>query len=179
MGTIVAIEANSGVAIAGDKRVTHGGTITSESANRIFDLDEIGAGVVGEEGDVDEFGRQLEAKLKEEEHEREINIDVLGRIASGLAEDAGVQAIVGTTDDEGVAKIRQIDSDGAVLSESIAALGSGAQIALGRLEAADRDQDLRSTEELVRDIVESVSKRDSDTGEEVDLWSLASKSTAD
>lgn len=181
MGTVVAIETASGVAIAGDKRTTRGGTVTSESADRVLDLDEIGAGAVGDEGDVDEFHRRLEAEVSEIELEggREIDVELLGRVAAGIAEDTGVEAVVATYDDDGVVRLRQVGSDGSVLPDSFTAIGSGAQTALGRLETADRDRDLSATEEFVREVVESVAERNSDTGEEVDSWSLPSESSRD
>lgn len=179
MGTVVAIETAGGVAIAGDRRATSEGTVTGESAVRVLDLDSVGAGAVGQVSDVDEFRRQFEADVREFELERDRDIDVetLGRIASPVAEDAGVDAVVATHDDDGVARLRQVDADGGVLSDSVVALGTGAQIAHGRLETVDRDRDLSSTEEFVRDVLETVAERDPDTGEEVDVWSLASSTT--
>lgn len=179
MGTLVAIETDGGAAIAGDKRTTSSGTVTGESAERVFDFDDIGAGAVGNEGDVGEFRRQLEAELKEYELERDSDVDVetLGRIGARVAEDTGVEAVVATHDDEGVARLRQVGPDGSALSDSAIARGSGAEIALGRLEAADRDRDVRSTEEFVRNVVETVAERDPETGDDVDTWSLANEST--
>lgn len=181
MGTVVAIETSGGAAIAGDRLATRGGTVTSGGAERVVDLDEVGGGAVGEQGDVDEFHRRLDSELRSErmEREREIDVDLLARIAARIAEDAGVTAVVSTHDDEGVARIRQVGPDGSVLSGPIVAIGSGAQVALGRLEAAERERDLRSTEELARETIETVAERDTDTGEEVDLWSLPSKEGGD
>lgn len=181
MGTVVAIETTGGAAIAGDRLATRGGTVTSGSAERVFDLDAVGAGAVGEEGDVDAFRRRLDAELRSErmERHREIDVEVLARIAAEIAGDVGVEAVVATRDEEGVARIRQIGPDGSVLPGPVVALGSGAPIALGRLEAADRDRDLDATEELVRETVETVAERDADTGEVVDRWSLASRERDD
>lgn len=135
----------------------------------MFDLDEVGAG--GEEGDVGEFRRQREAELEEAERDREITVEVLGNLAADLAEDTGVEAVVATRDDEDVARGRRVGSDGSVLSGSEFAMGSGAQVALGVFESADRGRDLPSTEVFLRDVLETVAERD--TGEEVDLWSFA------
>lgn len=179
MGTIVAIETDDGVAIAGDRRTTHSGTVTGDTANRVFDLDGIGAGAVGQEGDVDEFRRQLEAELREAELERGMDVDAdsLGRIAARVAQDAGVDAVVAARDGDGAARLRQVGPDGSVLSDRSAAVGTGAELALGRLESADRDVDLAATEEFLRETVESLAERDPETGDEVELWSLASEST--
>lgn len=177
MGTVVAIETSGGAAIAGDKLATRGGTVTSGSADRVIDLDEAGAGAIGDQGDIDEFRRRLEAELRRDrmERDREVDVDRLARVAAEIAEDVGVDAVVAARDDEGVARIRQVDVDGGILEGPVVALGSGARIAMGRLEAADRERALRSTEEFVRDVVETVAGRDTDTGEDVDLWSLPSE----
>ncbi|WP_255191795.1 hypothetical protein [Natronobeatus ordinarius] len=181
MGTIVAVETDAGVVIAGDRRVTHGGIVTGDSATRVFDLDGIGAAAVGEAGAVDAFRRRLEAELEAAEFERrrELTVEVLGRIAARVAEAADVEAVVATRDDEGIARIRQVGADGSVLSNPVAALGSGAEPALGVLEEADRNRDLESTEALVRDVLEAVAERDPDTGEKIDSWSLASDEPTD
>lgn len=176
MGTVVAIETEGGVAIAADRRATRDGTVTGESVERILDLDDVGAGAVGDEGAVGDFRRRLKAAVNEMAHDREVDIENLGRTAGRIAEDAGVEAVVAAHDDEGVARLRQVGSDGSVLSDSYTAIGSGAAVALGRLETADRDRELESTEDYVRDVVETVAERDSDTGEAVEVWSVANGS---
>lgn len=173
MGTVVAIETEGGVAIAADRRATSGGTVTGGAVDRVVDRGEVGAGVAGEPGDVDEFRQRLESELSEAEYDREIDVEVLGRIAGRVAENAGVDAAVATYDDEGVPRLRQVGPDGSVLSEAVIALGSGAPTAFGRLEGADRDRDLDAAEAFVRDVVETAAERDPETGEEVDVWSLA------
>lgn len=178
MGTVVAIETAGGVAIAGDRRATRGGTVTGASADRVLDLDEVGAGAVGDPGDVDEFGRRLEAEVEEFERDRDraVDVEALGRIAARVAEATGVEAAVATRDGEGAARLRQVGPDGSVLDDPVGAFGSGAQIALGRLDTADRDRDLAGSEAFVRDVVETVAERDPETGEDVDVWSLADAS---
>lgn len=174
MATIVAIETDGGVSIAGDRRVTSGGTVTSESAERVFDLGDVGAGVVDEAGDAGEFERRLEAELEEAERERRVDVEVLARIAARVAEETGVEAVVATHDDEGIARLRRIDRDGSILSGEAFAFGSGGEIALGLLEGADRSRDLESTEQFAREVVETVAERDPHTGREIDTWALAS-----
>lgn len=175
MGTIVAVETDGGVAIAGDSRTTRDGTVASEAAGSVFDFGEVGAGAVGDQGDVDELRRRLDVELDETERDREVTIEVLATIAADVAEDTGVEAVVACRDDDGTARAKQVDPDGGILPGPVFALGSGAQVALGMLESADRDRELGSTEAFVRDVMESVAERDADTGSNVDLWSLASE----
>ncbi len=178
MGTVVAIETTGGAAIAGDELATRGGTVTGGGADRVFEFDGAGAGAVGDESDVDEFRRRLDAELREKrmDRDREVDVDLLARIAAAVAEDVGVDAVVAARDDDGAARIRQVDADGGVLPGPVVALGSGAPVALGRLEAADRDLDLRATEDLLAETLATVAERDADTGGDVDRWSLPSES---
>lgn len=185
MGTLVAVETDGGAAIAGDRRVTSGGVVESEAADRVFDLDvdsgTVGAGALGPSGDPSEFRRRLRAELEDANRNRQrpVDVDVVGRIAARVADRTGVEAVVAARDEDGVARIRRVGADGSVLSGGTFALGSGAGIALGRLEAADPGRDLASTEALVRDALETAASRDPGTGDEVDVWSLASASDGD
>ena len=180
MGTVVGLETAAGVVLAGDRRTIRGGTVASNRTERVFDFEGIGAAAIGDEGAVGDFRRHLDAELRAErqERDREIDADVLARIAARVAEDTGVEAIVSTHDDEGAARLRQVGLDGSVLAEPIVAIGSGAPLALGQLEAADRDIDLSSAETLLREILETVADRDPETGGGVDVWSLATRESS-
>jgi proteasome beta subunit len=176
MGTVVAIETAAGAVLAADKRTLRRGTVT-EGPKRVFDLDGAGAAAVGDQGDVDEFGRRLESEVRSDrtERDRKVNVDRLARVAAEVASAAGVDAVVAAHDEDGVARIRQVDDEGAVLEGPFVALGSGAQIATGRLEGADRDRALDAAEDLARETLETVAERDPETGEEITVWSLASE----
>lgn len=177
MGTVVAIESDAGVVIAGDSRETRGNTVTSETVERVFDLDGIGAGAVGGAGDVDEFRRRLESELRSRRLETDGDPDLgwIARAAAEIAEATGVDAVVGARDDDGLARLRQVGPDGSVLENELVALGSGAPVALGRLEGADPDVDLAATEERAREAVETAAERDTGTGGDVDTWTLAGR----
>ncbi len=179
MGTIVAIETDDGVAIAGDRRVTRGGLVTGDSTTRVVEIGEVGAAAVGEEGAVDSFRHRLAVELERVEIERgrELTVGVVGRITARVAEDADVEAVVAARDDEGVARIRQVGADGSVLADPVAALGSGRQLAVGQLEAVDLENTARSADQLVCDVLRAVAERDPATGDEIDRWSLSNEST--
>lgn len=181
MGTVVAIESDGGAVIAGDSRETRGGTVQSDNVKRVFDLDGVGAGAVGDAGDVDEFARRLESELRSRtmETDREPEIGWVARAAAEIASDVGVEAVVGAPDEEGVGRIRQVGSDGSVLEDTTVALGSGAPVAMGRLEGADAAVDLETAADLARDVVETTAERDTESGGDVDVWTLASRERAD
>jgi len=175
MATIVGIEADGGSAIAGDRLLTRGGTVESEDKRHVFDLGEVGAAAVGESGGIDEFRRRLETEVEshETEHGEEMSLTRLATVASDIADDEGVEAIVVGREDDGAAGIRGIGSDGSVLSDDVVAFGSGAQVAIGVLEGREDGLGVDDAEESARDAVETASDRDTDTGADVDTFRLA------
>lgn len=174
MATIVGIEVDGGAVLAGDRLLADEGTVESKNKQHVFDLGEVGAAAVGDSGGVDEFRRRLESEVRthETEHGDPMSITRFANVASDIAEDEGVEAVVAARDDNHVPKVRGIGADGSVLTDATVALGSGAQLALGVLEGANRSQSLDGGEELARDAIDAAADRDAGTGEEVDVYRL-------
>jgi len=174
MGTVVAIETQGGVAVAGDSRVVDDGTVTNRTIERVFRVDSGIAGVAGSAGDVQAFRRSLDAELARERLDGGDDADVtaLAHAAARHAADAGVDVAVAGRDADGVARLREVRADGSVLDATSVALGSGAEIAYGRLEAVDPDRGVDDLGSTVRGIVEAVIERDTDSGGEVDVQTL-------
>jgi len=171
MSTIIGVEMDRGVAVAADRAATTDGTV-SGSVDRVFEFEAAGAAAVGDPGDVAAFGRELRAEIDGERVERGRSMDIerLGRIASRIAADAGVEAVVAARDGDGVARLRSVDAGGAVLADRVAAFGTGAQVALGALESGGGGADAPA--DRVRDVMGTVADRDGDTGSEIDVWTL-------
>jgi 20S proteasome alpha/beta subunit len=176
MGTVVALESRGGVAIAGDRLAVEGETVASQRARRVFDFGTVGAGVVGETGDIQAFRRRLEDELRtvRTDNEGEVGIDKLARIAARQAREANVSAAVVTRDSDGIARLREVGPDGQVFENSLVALGVGAELAFGQLEAIDPDIGADEAASAVADILEIVAKRDTSSGDDIDVWSLSS-----
>ncbi|WP_435181656.1 20S proteasome subunit A/B [Halorussus sp. AFM4] len=174
MATIVGIEVDGGAVLAGDRRLTEGGTVSSDSKRHVFDLDGVGAAAVGAGGDVDEFRRRLDAEVDsyETEHGEPMSIDRLVSVASDVAAAEGVEAVVAARDGDDVPRVRGIDSDGGVIGDDALAFGSGAQLALGVLEGREQGIGPDDAEALARDAVDAAADRDTDTGGEVDVYRL-------
>lgn len=176
MSTVIGIECAGGVVLAGDRTETRGGSITSTSKDRVFDLGEVGAAVVGASSGVDEFERRLDAERREYETTRgPLRIDALERIASDLAGELDVSALIAGLDDDGVARLGQVSADGGTLDDRTAALGSGTELAYGGLEGVDADTSLDEAAETAREIMRTVAERDTETGEDIDLYRLPSE----
>ncbi|WP_458209301.1 20S proteasome subunit A/B [Haladaptatus sp. NG-SE-30] len=171
MATILGVACPDGAVLAGDRRETKGGSITSESVQRVFDYDDAGAGVVGDVGAIQEFDRRFESELRtyRDEEDEPMSLDRVARTASEITEDVGVDALVVATDSDGTVGLREVGSDGRVLSTETAALGSGAPIAFGRLEEADTNRELDAVERLARETLAVVAERTPDTGSDLDV----------
>lgn len=174
MGTIVGLRVDDGVTIAADRRATSGGTVRSDTVRKLFDYDAAGAVATGDPGEIEEFGRSLDAEIRRLQTRQgtTIRIPALERLASDLAAETGVEAVVAARNPDLVAELRAIDTTGGVVSDPVVARGSGAQVALGHLDGADLDIALDEAESLVEGAFEAVAERDTATGDEIDVWRL-------
>ncbi|USZ69786.1 20S proteasome subunit A/B (plasmid) [Halorussus salilacus] len=174
MATILGIEVDGGAVIAGDRLLAEGGTVRSENERRVFDFGDLGAAAVGDSGDVDEFERRLESEVRDHEtqHGDPMTLTRFASLASDIAGELGVEAVVVGRDDREVARVRAIGADGGVLTDPTVALGSGAQVAAGILDGADRAVSLDAGERLAREVLDTVAERDTGTGGEVDAFAL-------
>ncbi|WP_135806547.1 Ntn hydrolase family protein [Halorussus marinus] len=174
MATILGVEVDGGAVLAGDRLRSEGGTVETENERYVFDFDEVGAAAVGDGGDVEEFERRLRSEVRDHETRDgdPMALTRLASVASDLAGELGVEAVVAARDEDGVPRIRAIGADGGVRTDPTAALGSGAQFAVGILDGADRNVDLDAGERLLRDALDTAAERDTGTGEEVDAYRL-------
>lgn len=179
MSTVIGFECSGGTVVAGDRLAVRGGRVVGRDRPHVFDFagDEsaCGAAAVGE--GLDTFERRVDADLRAYRIEYgEPTLDTVARIITAIAEATGVDAIVVARDEEGEAHVRTVDRDGSVLGEAFAARGTGRDLALGRLEAADRDVAVEEAASLARDVLETVAERDPQTGEDIDVYCLSDDS---
>ncbi|EJN59813.1 Ntn hydrolase family protein [Halogranum rubrum] len=175
MSTIVGIECTDGALLAVDRLLVQHGRVESTSRDRLVVVDDaVGAVCVGPAGGVDEFIRQFEQEVRSYRTDRgEMGIDPLATRASSIAADEAVEAVVAGHDDDGVARIRMIGSDGGTLGDSPIARGTGASMLLGALE--DEEMDLDTAESRIREAFDTTASRDPKTGDEIDVWRLANE----
>ena len=165
MDMIVGIETRSGAVIAGDRTYVDDSGVR-QTIDRVFEYGYAAAAAVGNRADVDEFGRKLGTELDGYETDRGAppTIGAVARTAGRIAKAAKVEAIVLGRDEENTAEIRAVRSDGATFDDGTSAFGSGAPMALERLENVDPDDDLDEVERLVREVFSAVEARDPESG---------------
>lgn len=171
MPTIIAFESDGGVVVAADRTVVRGDTVASKNVDRLLEFDDCGGAVVD---DPDETRRQLDVKLREyrTEHGDSPTVEPYTRLLRDVLRDVGTDAVAAARDDSGEAQVRALYANGSVLEDPPLALGTGAELALGRLEAS-RPSELEAAAEFARDVLAGVAERDTRTGEEHDVWTLA------
>ncbi|GAA0234938.1 20S proteasome subunit A/B [Haladaptatus pallidirubidus] len=174
MATVVGVVCPEGVVLAGDRRQTAGGTVTSDSVQRVFDYDFAGCAVVGDPGSIGKFDRTFDAELRTYQTEREepVSSTRLARTAGEIAEETGVDALVAGRDEDGSVVLHEVGNDGRTVETEVAALGSGSPVAFGRLEGGKTADDLDAAEALVRDTLRAVAERTTDAGTDIDVFRL-------
>ncbi|GAB7093895.1 hypothetical protein JCM30237_10470 [Halolamina litorea] len=171
MPTVVAFETEGGAVVAADRLVVDNDTVSSKQADRIADLGDCGGAAVA---DPDRFRRELDGKRRsyEADHGDNPGIEPFTQLATEVARDVGTDAAVVARDADGRAQVRAVYADGSVIDDSPVALGTGAELAFGRLEAGV-PADLAEAAAFARQLIEGVGERDTRTGDEADVWTLA------
>jgi len=171
MPTIIAFESDDGVVVAADRTAVHGDTVASKNVDRMLEFEDCGGAVVD---DPDEARRQLDVKLREyrTEHGESPTIEPYTRLLREVVRDVGTDAVAAARDESGRAQLRSVYAVGSVLKDPPLALGTGAELALGRLEAS-RPSEPEEAVEFASDVLAGVAERDTRTGEDHDVWTLA------
>jgi len=175
--TTIGVVCKDGVILASEKRVSYGYMVMSKSGKKVFRLtDQIGAACAGLVADMQILIRQVEAyaKLYELDYGRRISVRAAAKTMSNLLFQRRLfpyitQTIVGGIDDEG-SSLYILDPLGSVMPDKYAAVGSGAEIAIGVLEAAYGDAlNLEEGRDLVARAMKSALARDTASGNGVDI----------
>lgn len=178
---MIAVETDGGVAVGGDSLATDDGTVTSEHVDHVFEFDGVGAAATGSRTGVNEFEREFGAKIRSQRLETDtpLSLDRLASLAAEVTRTAEVEAVIAAPDGDGTPRVRRVGGDGSVTEGPIVALGTGAAVALGVLEGADLHVDVDDAAALVRETMETVADRDTETGGEIEVWTLPADETDD
>ena len=171
MPTVVAFETEAGAVLAADRLIVENDRVSSKNAERIAAFGDCGAAAVA---DPDQFRRELDGERRAygADHDTDPGIEAFVRMATNVAAAVGTDAAVIARDDDGHARVRAVYADGSVIDDSPVALGTGAELAFGRLEAGV-PEDPAEAEPFAREVIEGVAERDTRTGDEADVWTLA------
>lgn len=166
-----------GVILASEKRLSYGYFVMSKTSKKVFKItDKIGAACAGLVGDMQILVKEAAAYLKL--YSLEANVPISVRAAAKLIGNLLfqnrlypyiTQIIVGGIDDEGP-KLFALDPLGSVIEDKYASVGTGAELAIGILEAEYReDLTIEEAKELVKKAVKAAVSRDAGSGNGIDL----------
>lgn len=175
--TTIGVVCTDGVILASEKRVSYGYLIMSRVAKKVFKVtDTIGAACAGLVSDMQILIREVEAyaNLFRLDANRPMAVKSAAKVMSNLLFSRRLfplitQTIVGGIDEEGTS-LYVLDVLGSVIPDKYAAVGSGAEIALGVLEQGYKDDlTIKEARDLVTRAIKSAVSRDIMSGDGVDF----------
>src|SRR5919112_1949342 len=175
--TAVGISFNNGVLLASEQRVSFGNFLVNKNTKKTFVLTEnVGAACAGMVADMNVLARQVAAlsKIRKMEIRRKVPTNSVAKLMSVIMFERRyfpllTQVIVGGYDDN-KPRIYTLDPLGSLLPDEYAAVGSGAEMALGVMDAEyKKEMSEEKARELAIKAIKSSIQRDSSSGDGIDL----------
>lgn len=175
--TTLGVVCSDGVILASEKRVSYGSLVVSRTGKKVFKITgRIGAACAGLVSDMQILVREVEAysNLFTLDAGRPIPVKSAAKVMSNLLFSRRLvpmitQTIVGGIDDEG-ASIYVLDILGSVIPDKYAAVGSGAEIAVGVLEEGYKENmSVKEAKDLMVRAIKSAISRDIMSGDGLDF----------
>jgi proteasome beta subunit len=174
--TVVGISYTDGVILAADKRVSFGNFVVNKNIKKTFSVtDHVGAACAGMVADMQVLVRQVEAlaKIRKLETRREVAPNSIAKLMSVIMFERRyfpllTQVIVGGINEK--PEIYTLDPLGSVLPDDYAAVGTGAEGALGIMDAEFKPNMSEDTvKELASRAIRSATQRDASSGDGIDI----------
>jgi proteasome beta subunit len=174
--TVVGISYNNGVILAAEKRVSFGNFVVNKNIKKTFPVtDYVGAACAGMVADMQVLVRQVEAlsKIRKLETRRNVPPNSVAKLMSVIMFERRyfpllTQVIVGGINEK--PEIYTLDPLGSVLPDNYAAVGTGAEMALGIIDAEFKPN---MTEEKARELavraIKGAIQRDASSGDGIDV----------
>jgi len=174
--TAVGISYNHGVVLAAEKRISFGNFVVNKNIKKTFPVtDYVGAACAGMVADMQVLVRQVGAlaKIRRLETRRNVPPNSVAKLMSVIMFERRyfpllTQVIVGGVEIK--PEIYTLDPLGSVLPDEYAAVGTGAEMALGILDAEYKPN---MTEEAARELavraIRSAIQRDAASGDGIDV----------
>ena len=174
--TAVGISFSDGVVLAAEKRVSYGNFVVNKHTRKIFSVTEsVGAACAGMIADMQVLVRQVEAlaKIRKLETRRNVATNSVAKLMSVIMFERRffpllTQVIVGGVETK--SRIYTLDPLGSLLPDDYAAVGTGAEMALGVLDSEYKSSlTARQSKELALKAIRASVQRDSASGDGIDL----------
>jgi len=180
--TAVGLTFNGGVVFASERRIAYGNFLVSKSTKKTFELTPyVGATCAGLVADMQLLSLQITAlaKIRKMEIKREVPPNTVAKMISNLLYERRffpllTQVIVGGVVDK--PEIYTLDPLGSVLPDEYAAVGTGAEMALGVLDPQFKENmEEQEAVDLAVKSIKSASLRDSFSGDGIDVLVINKK----
>jgi proteasome beta subunit len=180
--TAVGISFNNGVLLASEQRVSFGNFLVNKNTKKTFVLTEnVGAACAGMVADMNVLARQVAAlsKIRKMEIRRKVPTNSVAKLMSVIMFERRyfpllTQVIVGGYDDK--PRIYTLDPLGSLLPDEYAAVGSGAEMALGILDAQYNSQmNEDDAKNLAIKSIKAAIKRDAASGDGIDILTISNR----
>ncbi len=174
--TAVGITFDNGVVIASEKRIAYGNFLVSKSTKKTFQITpKVGAACAGLVADMQILSLQISAlaKIRKMEIKRDVPPNTIAKMMSNMMYERRffpllTQVIVGGFLNKPA--IFTLDPLGSVLPDEYAAVGTGAEMALGVLDPQFKEKMTeKEAIELAKKAVKSATLRDTFSGDGIDL----------
>jgi proteasome beta subunit len=179
--TAVGISYQGGVLLAAEKRVSFGNFVVNKNTKKTFPVtDLVGAACAGMIADMQVLVRQVGAlaKIRKLETKRNVAPNSIAKLMSVIMFERRffpllTQVIVGGVEDK--PQIYTLDPLGSLLPDEYAAVGTGAEMALGIMDAEyNKEFSEEKAKELAIKAIKSSIQRDSSSGDGIDLLMITS-----
>ena len=174
--SVVGISYSDGVILAADKRISFGNFVVNKNIKKTFTVtDFVGAACAGMVADMQVLVRQVEAlaKIRKLETRREVAPNSIAKLMSVIMFERRyfpllTQVIVGGINEK--PEIYTLDPLGSVLPDDYAAVGTGAEGALGIMDAEFKpNMSEEKVKELASRAIRSAVQRDAASGDGIDI----------
>jgi proteasome beta subunit len=180
--TAVGISYENGVILASEKRVSYGNFVVNKNTKKTFSVtNQVGAACAGMVADMQVLVRQVGAlaKIRKLETRRNVAPNSIAKLMSVIMFERRffpllTQVIVGGIEIK--PEIYTLDPLGSVLPDEYASVGTGAEMALGILDAEYKpNMSEEKARELAVKAIKSSIQRDSSSGDGIDLLLITTK----
>ena len=174
--TVVGISYDGGVVLAAEKRVSFGNFVVNKNIKKTFPVTErVGAACAGMVADMQVLVRQVEAlaKIRKLETRRNVPPNSIAKLMSVIMFERRyfpllTQVIVGGISSK--SEIYTLDPLGSVLPDEYAAVGTGAEMALGIMDAEYKPKMTEAdAKNLAVRAIKSAIQRDASSGDGIDI----------
>ncbi len=180
--TTVGIVCKDGVMLASERRYSYGTFVMSKVAKKIFRItDNVGVACAGIIGDMQVLSREALAYMNIYRYERgrEATVKNTAKVMVNLLAGRRMMPYLAQTIiagvDNGKPDLYVLDPIGSVLGDKFAAVGTGAEVAMGVLEAEYREgMSIEEARPIIVRAVKSAVARDISSGDGVDLMIITS-----